>query len=130
MDKKIERVIKELEYAKKIHDKGMINLSLSKKDRDSNGRISQQKEIVIRALKREISAADEHIKIVGEWWRGHWRGIEYLSHFYQKAKLSKKEKQEMINYEKKVGTVNWHFRWVKVYWWVLYYLEEFKNKEK
>lgn len=130
MKKNIKNLIKELEYAKKLHDKDVNSLEISKSERVRNEKVSLQKELIIKALKKEISAKSEYINLLKEWRRGHWKWIEYFAHYYQKPKLNKKKEQELIEDEKENGSVNWHLRWIANYWWAIYYLEEIMKDSK
>ena len=129
MKKELNNLIKELEYAKKLHDKDAENSKLSQSQRIYNKKVSQQKSIIIEALKGKILATNKHIKILKKWRGGHWKWVEYFAHYYQKPKLNKKKEEELIKDEKENGGINWHLRWITNYWWAIYYLEKFKNKE-
>ncbi len=141
MEKKIEKVIEELEYAKKIHlwKIGELGISLNNKiwrkkldmspgDKKWHKKIINQKEIIIKALKKEIPTTKKHIKIVSAWQRTHWKWLEYYAHWYKQPKISKKKEQELKKDRKEEGTVNWQIRWIRNYNWAIYYLE--KNKDK
>ena len=125
--KTIKKVISEVEYARQLHIKHSVDFNLSKKERNHHKKVVQQKIEIIKALKKEIPTTEEHIELVIKWRSIHWAWIEYFAHYAQK-KLSKKKDQEIVQDEKENGSVNWHFRWIKTYWWVLYYLN--KSREK
>ena len=128
MKKSLKKTIEELEYAKKLHYRGAFVLKRPYFEKKANEKIVKQKEEVTKALKGEIPVTKKHIELVEKWRRTHWHWIAYLAHHYRLKRLSKAKEKEIEKEEKK-GTVNWHFRWVKIYWWVIYYLKQ-KFKEQ
>lgn len=119
----MQKLIKELEYAKKLHDLSAQNLSLEKKWRIRDKRVSKNKTIIIKALKDEIPASKSHIRIIRGWKNIHQKGVEYLS-YWEKHKPSKAKAKELAEDIKIGGSLNWHKRWVRIYDKILIALEQ------
>lgn len=123
MDKEVEKIIKELEYAKKLHDLSAQDLSLEKKWRDRDKRISKNKTIIIKALKGEIPVSKGHVRIVKYWRSLHQKGVEYLG-YWKKHKSSKAKAKELEEDIRIGGSLNWHKRWVRTYDQIITALEQ------